>query len=264
MTYRRAAVGVCLVATSLGVLACKSSGDAKSPDEAAKKPRDTEMVHQACDLESSGASVLDADRDGRPEIIRVTSGAREVCRAIDINGDGGIDFFNYFDAEGRLTRRESGFDRDNRPEQIAYYEGGQIVRRERETNFDGKLDTWDYYEGGRLVREERDATADGFVDQWWDFDRPAEPECARVRSDADADGQPDAEEPIDTCASDAFRPTASASTAASAAPAGAASVGSPPASAPAPSAPPAPPVTPGAPPMPPAPGTSPATAPSPR
>ncbi|MCC6528291.1 MAG: hypothetical protein IT373_36945 [Polyangiaceae bacterium] len=256
MTYRRAAVGVCLLATGLGVPACKSSGDARSPDDAAKKPRDTEMVHQACDLESSGASVLDADRDGRPEIIRVMSGSREVCRAVDINGDGGIDFFNYFDAEGRLTRRESGFDRDNRPEQIAYYEGGQIVRRERETNFDGKLDTWDYYEGGRLVREERDATADGFVDQWWDFDRAAEPECARVRSDADADGQPDAEEPIDTCASDAFRPTpaASASTAASAAPAASASVVSPPASAP---PAPAPSVTPGAP------GTSPAPAPSP-
>ncbi len=171
----------------------------EDPSKAASARRDTEMVHEDCDLTASGAQPTDANHDGSPDIVRVVSGGREICRAVDINMDKIIDVYVYFDDSGQMRRRESGFDRDTRPDEIAYYEGGQLVRKERETNFDGKIDTWDYFEGGRLAKEERDSTGDGFVDQWWSFNRPAQPGCAVVVSDGDGDGKPDPDSQIDLC-----------------------------------------------------------------
>jgi hypothetical protein len=169
-------------------------------DPSAAGQRDTEIRHEACDLRSSSAVALDASGDGRPDLVKVMDGNRESCRAADINFDTMIDVFVYFDDQGRVRRRESGFDRDNRPDEIAYYQAGVLVRKERETNNDAKIDTWDYYHNGRLVREERDSTGDGFVDQWWSFDRPDKPKCALVVSDGDGDGKPDPGSKIDLCA----------------------------------------------------------------
>jgi hypothetical protein len=185
----------------LPLIACSSGDkDANDPSGVASSARDTELVHEKCDLTASGAKGTDANGDRRNDIIKVYDGARELCRAVDINMDSIVDVFVYFDDAGRVRRRESGFDRDTQPDEIGYYENGQLVRKERETNNDRKVDTWSYFEGGRLVREERDSSGDGYVDQWWVFDRPAQPECAVVVSDEDGDGQPDKESTIDTCA----------------------------------------------------------------
>lgn len=186
-----------LVATAAG---CPSptTQDGKTAAQALE-PRDTTMEHENCDLDGSGAKPLDADGDGTPDVVEVFEGSQLTCRAVDFNTDGVIDLFVYFDASGQQRRRESGFDRDTLPDEIAYFEGGQLVRKERETNNDRKIDTWDYYEGGRLTREERDSTGDGFVDQWWVFDRPDFPDCATVTTDADGDGRPDEGSEVDTC-----------------------------------------------------------------
>jgi hypothetical protein len=173
--------------------------DVKDPTKLALERRDTEMTHEDCDIESSGAKKMDANGDGRPDLVQVMSGNREECRAVDINMDGNIDVFVYYDGQGQVRRRESGFDRDTRPDEISHFQGGVLVRKERETNNDSKIDTWDYYEAGRLVREERDSTGDGYVDQWWTFNRPGQPQCAVVVSDEDGDGKPDEGSEIDLC-----------------------------------------------------------------
>ncbi|MBW2457457.1 MAG: hypothetical protein JRI68_23320 [Deltaproteobacteria bacterium] len=172
----------------------------EDPSNASSARRDTEMKHEDCDLTAGGSMSTDANHDGSPDIVRVMSGGREICRAVDINMDKVIDVYVYFDDGGKMRRRESGFDRDTRPDEISYYEGGQLVRKERETNFDGKLDTWDYYKNGRLANEERDSTGDCFIDQWWSFNRPDRPSCAVVVSDGDGDGKPEPESQIDLCA----------------------------------------------------------------
>jgi len=179
------------------------NGEQNGPDDPSKVAsarRDTEMKHEDCDLTASGAQSTDANRDGSPDIVRVMDGGREVCRAVDINMDKVIDVYVYYDERGQIRRRESGFDRDTRPDEIAYYENGQLVRKERETNYDGKIDTWDYFKNGRLANEERDSTGDGFVDQWWSFNRPDQPKCAIVVTDGDGDGKPDPDSQIDLCA----------------------------------------------------------------
>lgn len=172
--------------------------DPNAPNVALER-RDTEMTHEPCDLQ--GGKGLDANGDGRPDIVQVFSGSRETCRAVDINMDTVIDRFVYFDDAGNKRRVESGFDRDTRPDEISYFEGGQLVRKERETNNDQRIDTWSYFEGGRMVREERDSTGDGYIDQWWQFNRPDQPECALVVTDGDGDGKPDEDSKIDTCES---------------------------------------------------------------
>jgi hypothetical protein len=191
-----------LGASLLVLVGCPSGtqGAAEDPTKGAQARRDTEMVHEECDLSASGAQSTDGNGDGSPDIVRVMKGGREICRAVDLNMDKVIDQYSYFDDGGQLRRRESGFDRDTRPDQISYYASGQIVRRERETNNDAKLDTWDYYKDGRLEKEERDSTGDGFVDQWWTFSRPDQPDCAIVVSDGDGDGKPDPDSQIDLCA----------------------------------------------------------------
>ncbi len=168
----------------------------------AGEQREVEITHETCDLESSDAKGLDANADGQFDIITVMSGGRPVCRAVDINMDRMIDVFVYFDAQGKVRRRESGFDRDTQPDEISYYQNGVLIRKERETNNDRKIDTWSYFQGGRLVKEERDSTGDGYVDQWWTFNRPDSPDCATVLTDADGDGLPDKDSKIDTCERD--------------------------------------------------------------
>jgi hypothetical protein len=196
MTYLYDASTAFVLAALL--IGCNGNGrDPNNPNAPAVDKRDTELVHEDCDL-SSGTGT-DVNGDGRPDIVKVVSGGREICRAVDINMDAIIDVFVYFDESGQQRRRESGFDRDQRPDEIAYYQGGVLVRKERETNNDEKIDTWSHYEGGRLVREERDSTGDGYVDQWWTFNRADRPKCAVVVTDGDGDGKPDADSEVDLC-----------------------------------------------------------------
>lgn len=162
--------------------------------------RDTEIKHEPCEMGSPTAVRMDVNGDGQPDIINVLKDGREVCRIVDLNFDGGPDAFIYYDAQGFERRRESDFDRDGRADEIAHYQGGLVVLKERETNFDDKLDTWDHYVGGRLARRERDSDGDSIVDQWWSFNNPADPKCAIVYADRNADRKPDPDSVLDLCA----------------------------------------------------------------
>jgi hypothetical protein len=204
--------------------------------------RDTAIVHEPCDINSSEAVKVDVKGDGKPAIIHVMKGGKEVCRAVDLNMDGRMDVFIYYDDQGRERRRESDFDRDGRCDEIAIYENGQLKLKLRETNFDDKIDTWDYYENGHLVKRERDSNGDGVIDQWWTFNNPTNPKCAIVANARISDGKPDPNSVVDLCG-ESYGTTPKAAPAAPPPPAAPV--------APAPAAPPPPPaVPPPAPPQP--------------
>ena len=178
-----------------------------SPDPTNVKPttptgdeRDIELTHEPCDIASPQATRVDVNTDQRPDIIHVMSNGREVCRAVDLNFDGSVDAYIYYDGAGLERRRESDYDRDGRADEITLLQGGMVLRKERETNFDDKIDTWDYYMGGRLVRRERDSDGDAIVDQWWEFNNPADPRCAIVSADRNTDRKPDPDSVVDLCA----------------------------------------------------------------
>jgi len=119
------------------------------------------------------------------------SGGREVCRSVDLNFDGSVDNYLYFDDKGELRRRESAFGTSPHTDEIAIYKNGKISEKQRETNLDEKLDTWDFYENERLVRRERDTNGDGRIDQVWVFPDPSKPDCPVVETDRDGDGKPE-------------------------------------------------------------------------
>lgn len=188
---------------ALGLLvACSSAdpGPTTPPPTSGNEKRDTEIKHESCDGNSSAAVRIDANGDGKPDIIHVMNGPRELCRIVDLNLDGSMDAFIYYEGDGVTERRrESDFDRDGRADEIALYSQGVVVLKMRETNFDNKIDTWDYYEGGRLAKRERDSDGDGAIDQWWTFNNPQNPKCAIVAADRNGDGKPDPESVVDLC-----------------------------------------------------------------
>jgi hypothetical protein len=213
---RTFAIGALPLALSV-LAACTSADNGERPKSALDgQTRDTAIKHEPCDGTSASAVKVDVKGNGKPAIIHVMSGSREVCRILDLNMDGAPDAFIYYDEQGRERRREQDFDRDGRADEITIFENGQIKLKMRETNFDNKIDTWDYYENGRLVKRERDSDGDGIVDQWWTFNNPANPKCAVVAVDRNADGKPDPDSVVDLC-SDSYG-TPKAAPAASATP----------------------------------------------
>lgn len=188
-----------LAAVLCAVFACSQSASVGSgaPAKDAADQRTTELKHEPCEIDHKESGRVDVNNDGRSEISHVSKGGREACRAVDLNFDGRIDSYVYFDKTGQIRRRESDFDRDGVLDEIATYENGKTVRKERETNLDQKIDTWDFYQNEMIVRRERDSNADGRVDQWWTFPDPNHLECPVVESDTDGDGRPDTR--MDVC-----------------------------------------------------------------
>lgn len=171
----------------------------------ARVRRSTEITLEACSAETAGAEKLDANGDGRPEVVTVRAGSAVVCVATDLDMDGRPDRTVFYDGAGAIRRIESDFDRDGRVDEIALFDGGVVRERHRATTLAGKLDTWEVYEQGRLVRTERDENGDGYLDQWWEY--PVA-ECPMIHSDTDGDGRPEPAATIDYCKATGYVPPA--------------------------------------------------------
>lgn len=148
--------------------------------------RDVAIVHEPCDLMPLAAPV-------DPAVFRVEIPA---CTAMDLNGDGKPEVYNYSDAEGRTRRSESDFDADGGIDEISHYEAGTLVRRDRDLDFDQRLDSWEFHEHDNVVRREDDSDGDGRPDRWWTFTGYA---CPHVEADNDGDGRPDPGSRVEVC-----------------------------------------------------------------
>lgn len=245
--YFAPALGVLLGLALVG--GCSKSVEVGSKN-AEQNIHPLKIDHEACDPNSSSTEKTDANNDGRPEIISVMKNGREVCRISDINNDGKIDRYAYFDDQGRPRRLEVDYGFDGRMDEIVTLSEGVIVTKFWDMSLDGKLDTWQFYESGRLVKQDRDANGDGRVDEWWTYPDPTHLECAVVAYDRDADGRPDPGSQFDMCHPTDEEPAnilATSSAYAPKAPAGSASSKPPPPPPPPPSAAPPPPPPPPAP-----------------
>lgn len=164
--------------------------------------RDTTIVHEQCDIDSSSATRADANGDGKPDLISVSAEGRVTCQWMDLNFDRVGDVWAYFAADGSVRRRETDFDRDGQVDEIAVFEAGHLVARQRATSLAGRLDTWQYFKAGVIERGERDANGDEIIDQWWEYPHPEKPDCAVVHSDTNGDGRPDPGATVDLCESE--------------------------------------------------------------
>jgi hypothetical protein len=195
-------VVVLVLGGAMGLASCSQTLSAGAKSGKGDTRRAVEVVHEACDVGSSSAIKQDANGDGRPELITVNAGGQLHCRAMDLNNDGLIDRYAYYDGSGQLRRVESDYDRDGKFDEIALYQGGVLVEKHREMNLDGKLDAWVYYENNTVTKQERDTDGDGRVDEWWQYSPPkeaGEPPCVVVSRDIDGDGLPEPASQIDSC-----------------------------------------------------------------
>ncbi len=181
---------------SFSVLGCQATG--AKPKAAQKGPpkRDTRVVHEPCPISGPNAERLDGNGDGRADVTIVRRNGREACRAFDLNFDGKVDSWVYFDAEGRVRRRERDYDRDGFINEISVYQAGGLKEQTWATRFPKRLDTWRYFEAGRLTRTERDSNGDAVIDEWWEH---RDSGCALVHVDTNGDGYPDPGLSVDHC-----------------------------------------------------------------
>lgn len=176
---------VLVAVTSSSLMGC--GNESKLPANAPKNLRDIVVRHEACD-EAGRGEMLDANNDGKPEVKRIVDGSgKEVCRVSDVDFDGKVDMYTYFDAAGQVRRIEIGFG-DGHISSIETHEGGKLVKREIATTNQDRIDTWDFFDAtGKRVRRERDSNGDAKIDQWWAWDG----EKLSIRIDRDDDGEPD-------------------------------------------------------------------------
>lgn len=192
-----------LLAAVVLLSACGGKKKGATSAEEIRAQRETKIVLEKCDATSKSAESIDANGDGRPEIVKVKEGSREVCRTADLNFDGRIDRTTFYDAQHKVRRIESDFDRDGLVDELSIFEGGVISEKHRATTMDGKLDTWEFYEKGKLARTERDENGDGFIDQWWEYPKRG---CPLIHVDTDGDGRPDPGASIDYCKETGYTP----------------------------------------------------------
>jgi hypothetical protein len=191
-----------LLATAVTALGCGAAG-AQGPNAPIASHRDTDIHHEACDIASSHAQAIDANNDGRADLTIVMDGGRQVCRAADLDFDGRVDVWTYYDASGNVSRREFAFDRDGSVDEIQVFSGGQLVEKQRASTLAHRIDTWEKYAGGRIMSAERDSNGDGRVDQWWDYKTA---DCPIIRSDTVGNGQADPNSAIDYCKESNYKP----------------------------------------------------------
>jgi hypothetical protein len=180
---------------------CSSTRAADSAKAAAE--RDTTIVHEACTTDSASAEKLDANGDGRPDVVMVRDGGRELCRAIDLNFDGVPDTYVYFEGDGSVRRRENDYDRDGRVDEISIFKSGVLQQKQRATMLSNKVDTWEFYAAGKLARSERDSNGDSIIDQWWEYPTAG---CPVIHADVNNDGRPDPGASVDYCKETGYVP----------------------------------------------------------
>lgn len=199
----------CILAAALllsaggGLSACggKKKGAESAAD--ARTERETKIVLEKCDVLAKSAEKIDANGDGRPDIVKVKAGSSEVCRTADLNFDGKIDRTTFFDKAGKVRRIESDFDRDGRVDELSFFSSGKLTEKHRATTLNGKLDTWEFFKDDQVTRTERDENGDGFLDQWWEYPKRG---CPMIHVDTDGDGRPDPGASIDYCKETGFVP----------------------------------------------------------
>lgn len=132
----------------------------------------------------------DANKNGTIDTWTDMDGARPLRSRIDLDEDGKIDRWEYYDETGALTK--VGFSRRQGTVPDAWaFSGpdGKIARVESSSTADEtRIDRRETYEQGTISRAETDTNGDGRPDQWETYKAGA---LATVAMDENGDGVPD-------------------------------------------------------------------------
>ena len=132
----------------------------------------------------------DRNKNGRIDTWTDMNGTKPLRTRIDLDEDGKIDRWEYYDDKGGLVK--VGFSRkhDGKVDGWAYAApDGKLARVEiSSTGDEQKIDRWEFYEGGNLVRAEEDVDRNGRVDRWETYVNGA---LESTAMDENGDGRPD-------------------------------------------------------------------------
>jgi hypothetical protein len=179
-----------------------SSSDPEDPrDEAGDPPgrnrnaKDLEYLTvdgERCSRTGKREHQVDVNQDGYADLVTLyvnEAGSEKLaCKQGDLNFDGRLDAFVYYEASGEVSREQFDQDYDGRIDMGRYYAEGKLVRDELDLNADGFADSWRIYDDGRLVRVESDRDADGRADM---FTYYMGKQIDRIGYDVNGDGKVD-------------------------------------------------------------------------
>jgi antitoxin component YwqK of YwqJK toxin-antitoxin module len=132
----------------------------------------------------------DRNKNGVIDTWTEMDGSKALRARIDLDEDGKIDRWEYYDDQGQLAK--VGFSRKNDGTVDAWaFSGpdGQVARIEIASTGDpAKIDRREYYANGELVRAEEDTDGNGRVDKWETYEHGA---LKTAAMDENGDGRPD-------------------------------------------------------------------------
>jgi len=133
--------------------------------------------------------VLDADGDGKPEIVRYVDPKTRlrVRQEEDRNYNGLMDSWTDYE-RGEIATRVLDSNDDGNPDLWERYRGGVAIAREVDRDDDGVKEGFYRYEAGSLVEERHDANNDGEIDLVIIYE---DRQRVRAEEDHDRDGRTD-------------------------------------------------------------------------
>ena len=132
----------------------------------------------------------DRNKNGKIDTWTEMDGTRPVRSRSDLDEDGKIDRWEYYDEKGNLTKVGFSRKQDGRADAWAFSgPDGKVQRVEISSKGDEKtIDRWEFYDAGVLVRVEEDTNGDGRPDKWETYEAGAVKTAAM---DENGDGRPD-------------------------------------------------------------------------
>ncbi len=173
----------------LGVGATACGGGAKKDSEtpktvtgggAAEDLRVPAVDAGACDEAGKKVAVFDLNQDGKPDVWKYIAEKDEkgtkvevmVCKKVDLNHDGKVDYIVQYDDAGNIKYEEYDFDFDGKFDARFHYDPKtkRKVVVERVSGFTGKVDIWEKYGADdKLESVRRDRNGDGRPDYWENY-----------------------------------------------------------------------------------------------
>jgi hypothetical protein len=134
----------------------------------------------ACNESGKKVAVFDLNQDGKPDVWKYSAEKDEkgtkveamVCKKVDLNFDGKVDYMVQYDDAGNIKYEEYDFDFDGKFDARFHYDSKtkHKVVVERVSGFTGRVDIWEKYgTDDKLESVRRDRNGDGKPDYWENY-----------------------------------------------------------------------------------------------
>src|SRR5262245_51346224 len=201
---RLALLGILLTACGGGQKLATETPRTVTGGGAAEDLRIPAVDAQACDASGKKVAQFDLNQDGKPDVWKYVVERNErgttveamVCKKVDLNHDGKVDYIVQYDDAGNIKYEEYDFDFDGKFDARFHYD--LKTRRkavvERVSGFTGRVDFWEKYGPDEKIESvRRDRNGDGKPDYWENYVNGT---LVQILYDDDYDGKVDRKEEV--------------------------------------------------------------------